>query len=702
MKKVNHSILTIFLIIVFATPCVARISLVVFPFKNISNDNVYSWISAVFPETAYRILFTNNSIRLFDPIFMFQTDSSSWEMNSDSLILQHKKRWKWDAAIGGNYKISKDSIYFSVKIAWSADENEPVNMEFSGSEHLSKSKELCYNLLKKGLSLVQASVPDQNAQISNNQERGYQTYSAGYLFEMKGNIAAASTAYARALEIDPELLFAACRLGRLQCLQQKYENAKALYLSFLDIYPDDPMVCAFMVEAAGNASKFEEAARFVDQYRVPLGKSSKGLCASGYIYLKQGAFSRAVSSLSQAKASGAENLDVEFFLGQALLNTGDYQRAIDIFNQLIQIRPDYQKYYVSLGDAYKKSGQLMQASIAMQSALAKGKPDVSMMIDLSQIWIELKWYQKALHLLEQAQEMNPEIPDIMINKAIALWHTGKRIEAKDLFEKSMKFSSVRQTALINMGNFYFYDKEYRKALSYYKEANTIEKQNALLEFDLAITYEKLGNLSKALYHFDQSLEFSPEGTDILFRCADISIKLKKNTEAIYYLKRILEFSPQEENAIRKIVDIYINIGNYEDATSMIEEYLSLVPSSTDIIILLANIYRMRGWCEVAIEKFQDIIRAYPELPDGYLGLGICMIEQVKKGQRSDFDNIILTLNYAEQKSRGNSAAEIALGDLYFYQKADKGLAIQYWNKALKKSNNEIEKKQLIHKINSVQ
>jgi tetratricopeptide (TPR) repeat protein len=198
------------------------------------------------------------------------------------------------------------------------------------------------------------------------------------------------------------------------------------------------------------------------------------------------------------------------------------------------------------------------------------------------------------------------------------------------------------------------------------------------------------------------LEFSPEGTDILFRCADISIKLKKNTEAIYYLKRILEFSPQEENAIRKIVDIYINIGNYEDATSMIEEYLSLVPSSTDIIILLANIYRMRGWCEVAIEKFQDIIRAYPELPDGYLGLGICMIEQVKKGQRSDFDNIILTLNYAEQKSRGNSAAEIALGDLYFYQKADKGLAIQYWNKALKKSNNEIEKKQLIHKINSVQ
>jgi tetratricopeptide (TPR) repeat protein len=435
---------------------------------------------------------------------------------------------------------------------------------------------------------------------------------------------------------------------------------------------------------------------------VPLGKSSKGLCASGYIYLKQGAFSRAISSLSQAKASGAENLDVEFFLGQALLNSGDYQRAIDIFNQLIQIRPDYQRYYVSLGDAYKKSGQLMQASIAMQSALAKGKPDVSMMIDLSQIWIELKWYQKALHLLEQAQVMNPEIPDILINKAIALWHTGKRNEAKSLLEKAIKFSSVRQTALINLGNFYFYDNEYSKALSYYKEANTIEKQNALLEFDLAITYEKMGNLSKALYHFDQSLEFSPEGTDILFRCADISLKLKKNAEAIHYLKRILEFSPQEEKAIRKLVTIYINNGNYEDAASMIEEYLSLVPSSTDFIIQLATIYRMRGWCEVAIEKFEDIIRDFPALPDGYLGLGMCMIEQVKKGQRSDFDNIIMTLKYAEEKSQGNPAAEIALGDLYFYQKAEKGLALQYWNMALKKTANEIEKKQLIHKINSAQ
>lgn len=705
MNNLSKSILVVFFIIGSSSLCHSRISLVVFPFKNVSNDDVFSWISAVFPETAYRTLFTNGEIRLLDPIFMFQTDSSVWEMNSDSLLFLHKKRWQWNAAIGGSYNIVRDSVHFSVKIAWSSDENEPVNMEFHGEDRISNSKDLCLKLLAKGFSLFRESFPEKEVDSINRRltfsKSAYETYTAGYLFEMKGNIAAASSAFSRALELEPDLQYAAYRLGRIYCLQQNFSAAKELFTTFLNKYPDDPMVSAYTVEAMGNAGNFEDASQIINRYRGSLSKSSKGLCAAGYVYLRQGAFDRATSLLSQAKASGPENLDVDFYLGQALLNSGEYEQAINQFNLLIKSRPDYPNFYSSLGAAYKKSGQLMQASIAMQTALAKDKQNVATMIDLSQIWIEIKWYQKALHLLEQAKEINPDIPDIYINRAIALWHLGKTDDAKGCFNKALKYSAVKQTALINYGNVYFYSNNYRKALSYYRKAHSIEKQNASLEFDLALCYEHLGKSKKALYYFDQFLALSPERSDILHRCADLSVELKKYDDAVHYLKRVLEQQSQEKNAVKKLVEIYIKNLKYDDAITIVEEYLILSPSNKDLILLLAEIYVKRGWYEVALQKYQDIISEFPETSDGYLGLAVCMAELVKKGKDSEVDNTIIALNIAAQKTPFDPTAESFLGDIYYCKKNNNERAIDYWGKALKKCNSETDRKKLLKKIHSV-
>jgi tetratricopeptide (TPR) repeat protein len=705
MNNSFKNILVIFFILGTSSLCHSRISLVVFPFKNVSNDDVFSWISAVFPETAYRTLFTDSEIRLLDPIFMFQTDSSVWEMNSDSLLFLHKKRWQWNAAIGGSYKIVQDSVHFSVKIAWSSDENEPVNMEFQGEDRISNSKDLCLRLLAKGFSLFRESFPEKEADSINNRltfsRSAYETYAAGYLFEMKGNIAAASSAYSRALELEPNLQYAAYRLGQIYCLQQNFDAARLLFTKFLNKYPDDPMVSAYTVEAMGNAGNFSDAAQVINRYRGPLGKSSKGLCAAGYIYLRQGAFDRAVSLLSQAKAYGPENLDVDFYLGQALLNSGEFGQAINQFNLLIKSRPEYPKYYSSLGAAYKKSGQLMQASIAMQTALEKDKQNVATMIDLSQIWIEIKWYQQALHLLEQAQEINPDIPDIYINRAIALWHLGKIVDAKLYFNKALKYASIKQTALINFGNVYFFSKEYHKALSYYQNAHSIEQQNASLEYDLALTYEYLGKSKKALYYFDQFIALSPQRTDILYKCADLSVTLKKYDDAVHYLKRVIEQRPQEKTAVKKLVDIYIVNQKYDDAVNTVEEYLALSPSNKDLMLLLADIYVQRGWYEVALQKYQDIISEFPETTQGYLGLAVCMARLVEKGKNNDIDNTILALNIAAEKTPTDPTADSFLGDIYYQKKNNKERAIDYWGKALKKSTSNANKKILLKKIHSV-
>lgn len=696
---------TFILILYLGTDSFARLNLVVFPFRNLSNDDVFSWISAVVPETAYRSLFTVGEVRLIDPVFIFQTDSTGWEMNPDSLVVQHKKRWQWNAAIGGNYAISNDSVFFNVKISWSSDDREPEKIEFNGADNVKNCRELGFELLKKVFLHLSVPFPEKSGYDregkSGNSITAYGTYAAGYLFEMKGNIAAASTAYSRALEIEPDLIYAGCRLGRMLYLQRKFDEAKKLYGRFLNRYPDDPMLSAFMIEAMGNSENLQEASQMARRLKNSLSSSSKGLCASGYIHLRQGEFHRAIALLSQAKAAGPENLDVDFYLGQAMLLSGDYERAIEIFNQLIRYCPENPRYYASLGAVYKKSGQLMQASIAMKTSLAKNNSDISVMIDLSQIWIEMKDFRNALHILDKAMEINPEIPDIYINKAIALWHTGDIAESKKILNSALKYSSVKQTALVNIGNIHFFENDYRKALTFYKKAYAIEKQNPPLEFNIAISYQKLGKLSKALYHYDQYLALSDDKKDILLRCSDISMELKRYDDAIGYLKRILEITPQDKSVVKKLSGIYLQLDKMDEAVKILEESLAYSPSSSDLTVQLANSYRSKGWAEVALHKYLEIISSFPELPDGYVGLGICMAELVKSGKRSDVANTLAALKFAIEKAPSEPLVDILSGDLYLHFEGNKKMALEHWNSALKKTENENERKKILKKINSI-
>ena len=81
--------LLMLLVVVLQTTYAARTSMVIFPLVDKSGDPLYSWIANVIPENFTRKLGAIEGVRVWDPIFMFQTDSSGWHMRSDSLLDIH-------------------------------------------------------------------------------------------------------------------------------------------------------------------------------------------------------------------------------------------------------------------------------------------------------------------------------------------------------------------------------------------------------------------------------------------------------------------------------------------------------------------------------------------------------------------------------------------------------------------------------------
>src|SRR6266700_4414446 len=64
---------------------------------------------------------------------------------------------------------------------------------------------------------------------------------------------------------------------------------------------------------------------------------------------------------------------------------------------------------------------------------------------------------------------------------------------------------------IEVGDFYFKRKNYRAALERYKEALVYKPNDALAEFHLAECFDKTGNSSEAITHYQEYLKILPHG-----------------------------------------------------------------------------------------------------------------------------------------------------------------------------------------------
>src|SRR5436305_2168576 len=64
---------------------------------------------------------------------------------------------------------------------------------------------------------------------------------------------------------------------------------------------------------------------------------------------------------------------------------------------------------------------------------------------------------------------------------------------------------------IEVGDFYFKKKNYRAALERYKEALVYKPNDALAEFHLAECFDKTGNSTEAVTHYQEYLKILPHG-----------------------------------------------------------------------------------------------------------------------------------------------------------------------------------------------
>ncbi len=536
---------------------------------------------------------------------------------------------------------------------------------------LLKVAEEAYGLNMKGLDALEGDKSDEALSYFKRASSLLPNYSdalnnSGVVYFRRGNIPIAREIWHKVQKIDPDYATTYYNLGIIAYSEKKYSDAKSLFKRALD-----------------------KNKRFINAL-IMLGK----------IELNSGNRKAALAYLEKAYGINKKHQDAWSTLAYAYIQNGDTSNAELILKQNLK-SPQALKM---LGQIEAGRGHTGAAIQYLTDALAQGG-DKSIYLDIAQLHLDSKECAAAVKTMESYLNRVSYPPaDGWLLAGIAAKECGKLADTKRYFEQGVKYYPRDPLLRFNLGQVYFYEKDYAgadrvwSALAdtvhdpslYYLRAVAARKQNDLeaaekyihsalmldtkaeyLDFLGVVLYEK-GDKEDAVIQFKKALALNPSLKSAQLNLA-ISGKSKKDiTTAIADIqKQIASCREQCAEFTLQLSILYYHDRNYEKAIGT----LTGIPDKEKNIRMfrhLAVYYKAQAEWGKAIEVLEQAARKFNldeqtehSLAEAYCEAGlytkaILLLQALVKKWKGDPWRLWYQLGYASVKQRDYSKAEYYL------------------------------------------
>ena len=284
------------------------------------------------------------------------------------------------------------------------------------------------------------------------------------------------------------------------------------------------------------------------------------------------------------------------------------------------------------------------------SYLAQDENNLALLVEISELYIELNNLESAQQFMDRANAINREA--CLGHQGLLYLNQGKCPQAQECFLEAMKYADT-PALRYNLGFTYFIDFEFEKAwevLSPILEgehhpdaellmARILHRQNSMEECISMVSTilehnpvdgEALGFLS--LLYFDlneeemadqiskQSLELKPENYDA--RVVSMMLRLLTQETTLEEIEALLQISPQDSRLWFALGSTYMTQGDLDSAEANLNKAVDINPGFYDCYITLAWCQLLNNHISEAHETYQDAAELVEELADAWGGLAL--------------------------------------------------------------------------------
>jgi len=341
------------------------------------------------------------------------------------------------------------------------------------------------------------------------------------VFTRQRNYEAAISAYKKVIELDANRDDAYYGLGLVYINMRRFQEAIPSLEKAVQLNLDHKDAYLYLGNAYEELKDFAKAAEFYEKY-VNLKPERPGQAYGrlGLCKFEIGDFGAAVTAFQEALKENPQDTMINNRLAQALQNSGQYEKAEEVYRLLAQLSPEYAaNYYRTILKMYD----------------------------------DARMNEKAIEIAKQIVEMNPGDADSLFNLGLMYTKQKKYNEAIETYKKIIEIRPNSEFAYANLGQIYIELNQWNKVIEVFDKYVDIVPDNADAWHAIGVSYMKLKKFGLALDPLLKAIELRPDFGVAYFNLAITYLNLKDNASAREVYRKLLKIDPSRAADLKKYI-----------------------------------------------------------------------------------------------------------------------------------------------------
>ena len=396
----------------------------------------------------------------------------------------------------------------------------------------------------------------------------------------KGNPAAAVDLLVALTKERPQIAQAQYLLATAYLLQQKRDEALAVYRQMTELFPKDP------------------------QPRL----------IAGSLLLEQGKPQEARSAFEKAVEISPDYLPATEKLVDMDIAAKQYAAALDRVQKFIDKDPKLAQPWALRGKIYLAQGDFTHAESDLSKAIDLDPKLEPVYLLLTQLYVASNRQEQAIAKLNAFVETKQSVPALM--QLALLEQQRKNLDvARDAYEKVLTIAPNFALALNNLAELYSEQGQLDKAYDLANKAREAVPNEAHIADTLGWILFKKGDYASALQLLQESSGKLPDLPEIQFHVGMAHYMMGQEGPARLALQKAADASadfPGKDEARQRLALLAIQIGAANAGVrTELENYLRKWPNDPAALVRLAEFQQREGAVDQAVKTYEKVIDGDP-------------------------------------------------------------------------------------------
>ena len=298
-------------------------------------------------------------------------------------------------------------------------------------------------------------------------------------------------------------------------------------------------------------------------------------------------------SQSQEGVPSSAEAYYHFAIGRTLEAEGDWEGALDEYEQALAIDPTNSAVYSEMAASFFRHQQVRDAVDYAERAIRADSDNLDAHQLLSSI------YTGLLNDATDGRGVAPEIVDRAIEE----------------LEEVVRLDPTERDAYLMLGRLYRFRDEPERAAQVYRDVLEISPGSEEGAISLAELQLESGNVDEAIEKLREFSEDQGESRAVLALLGQAYIRAEDWDNAATTYTKALVLDPEDADLLRETARALLISGRLEDAARRYEELIALEPNDPIAHLRLGQIERQRMNFETARDHLEEANRLVPNSPE---------------------------------------------------------------------------------------